>query len=254
MRRIVRLGAHINDRSLRAYGEALGPEFIAKLNSLGPEDTWVDLGAGSDLALVQYLTLESVPGFELPPVNQRAQVVSIGVDTPDPILLPDVRRDFQKVLKRRGKSVYRQLQRGKFFSQIPLRVIRSLEASLMTSVQGILSYTENLPESLARALAGMRDGGSLFHSSATENMLFSRELVLWGAESQINDPQLEAFLEDISGANVHFIKTNRNHLQFSLDRNRDDISIAPLNVKFTHSEPPFRTFKRAGRRNPRVTP
>jgi len=45
------------DRTLNAYGGALGPTFDRALANLGPQDRWLDIGAGRGQAVLDYFSL-----------------------------------------------------------------------------------------------------------------------------------------------------------------------------------------------------
>lgn len=45
------------DRTLNSYGDALGPTFERALASLGPNDRWLDIGAGRGQAVLDYYSL-----------------------------------------------------------------------------------------------------------------------------------------------------------------------------------------------------
>ena len=46
------------DRGLADYASALSPEFDRELANLGPEDRWLDIGAGEGQAILDYYTVE----------------------------------------------------------------------------------------------------------------------------------------------------------------------------------------------------
>jgi hypothetical protein len=52
---------YVVDRGLEAYADALPPEFSRRLQSLGPEDRWLDIGAGRGQAILDYYA----PGYSL---------------------------------------------------------------------------------------------------------------------------------------------------------------------------------------------
>src|SRR6185295_9048908 len=50
------LDGYVIDRSLLSYATTLSPEFDRSLASLGPNDRWLDIGAGMGLAILDYYT------------------------------------------------------------------------------------------------------------------------------------------------------------------------------------------------------
>ena len=52
---------YVIDRGLEAYSDTLPAEFSSRLQSLGPEDRWLDIGAGRGQAILDYYA----PGYSL---------------------------------------------------------------------------------------------------------------------------------------------------------------------------------------------
>lgn len=155
------------DRGLQLYGQNFGEEFRKKISSLGPNDVWVDLGCGDAVALKEYLTAKSVPGFTLPPVDQRAKVVGIAYLKPEN--RPKLDKKLLEVLKHRGQGVYQTIIGN--FTEIPRSVIP--KGTVVTSEMGVISYVEDYTYAMQKAFDITQEGGVLIYRTGFENTSFA---------------------------------------------------------------------------------
>src|SRR5882672_4900830 len=73
---------YVIDRSLLSYVFTLAPEFDRSLSNLGPEDRWLDIGAGMGLAILDYYTprYDSMHLEGLERRGKKARSVAISIE------------------------------------------------------------------------------------------------------------------------------------------------------------------------------
>ena len=238
------------DRGLAQYGLEFGAEFIKKVNSLGPNDVWVDLGAGDAIALKEYLTAKSIPGFNLPPVALRAKVIAVGASpkTNRSLRLWWLNQKLKNVLEKYGVDRFREV--NGLFRSIPDSAMN--DASLTTSAMGVLSYDQidEFPEDLARALRLTREGGQLFFMTQDENLNFrhpsGRRFVNGeGQPDRVREYEvIQDYFSQVDGSRIIQKPTLSDRPVFSIGllRTQGDPHAPPFQEHdFTSSRPPMRS-------------
>jgi hypothetical protein len=142
------------DRSLVDYTRALTSEFDPALARLGPEDRWLDIGAGSGQAILDYYT----PDYDLTHWEGRerrgrkAQAVALSIEDRR---TPRWQQDAASLGA--GKMEYLFNRRLREYSVEELG-----QFQVMTDVIGGFSYTENLSLFVEKVLGFLDLYGSFF--------------------------------------------------------------------------------------------
>ncbi|HYH42083.1 MAG TPA: hypothetical protein VD867_08875 [Burkholderiales bacterium] len=148
------LEAYTVDRSLSVYANGLASGFAQELTRLGPEDRWLDIGAGEGQAILDYYT----PGYDLiepegrKPRGRKAQAVAISIED----------RSTPRWRQVAGDIGINHLQ---YFSDKPLRDYSVDELGrfqVITDVVGGFSYTDNLTLFMEKVLAFLAPNGSFY--------------------------------------------------------------------------------------------
>src|SRR5262245_49986052 len=154
------------DRGLAEYTRALSPEFDRSLAALGPEDRWLDVGAGQAQAILDYHTLEydvaHPEGRERRGKKARAVAISIE-DRRTPAWNFTATRLGDRITYLASKRLrqYAPEELGRF--------------QVITDVAGGFSYTDNIAPFLERILSLLELSGSFYtmlqdvHSKAGTN-------------------------------------------------------------------------------------
>lgn len=143
------LEGYVIDRSLTAYGHALNDGFADSLAGLGPEDRWLDIGAGQGLAILDYFA----PSYEAAPVKSgKARVVAMSIEdrrTPRWKQVATVlgTNQLQYLYNKRLRE-YSAGELGRF--------------QLITDVIGGFSYTEDLTLFMEKVLAMLTVYGNFY--------------------------------------------------------------------------------------------
>lgn len=155
-------------RTLGEYLDRLGPEFAAALKALGSGQHWVDLGAGEAFAAEQYLRSRGHEPFTQS--LKRAQGNLLTPSQPDARELLGRHYEFKAnvtaisyVTEREDLPTHFdkfQLLRGQLFEHIPAGRIDRFD--LASDLYGVAAYTAHPDLYFEKALARMKDDGSLF--------------------------------------------------------------------------------------------
>jgi len=139
---------YVIDRTLEAYSDALSPDFEQVLASLGPNDRWLDIGAGSGLAILDYFDA----GDAWRAKHTKASAVALSIE--------DRRTqrwyDLTAIL---GADQIRYLFNRRFGQYAPDELGRF---KLISDVVGGFSYTENVSEFMGKVLNLLQLNGSFF--------------------------------------------------------------------------------------------
>jgi hypothetical protein len=138
-RRVIRWNLFFTSRGLADYKQSLHPDFEKSLGALSSSDIWMDLGAGKALAAEEFL--------KTGPLSSKPLVIAV---------------TYSLGWFRRPPSLAGRLKilEGRLLEDIPSSELP--QASLMTDVFGVLSYTDRLSESLNQIFAHLKKQGELF--------------------------------------------------------------------------------------------
>jgi hypothetical protein len=144
---------YVLDRSLLSYTIVLPGEFKEALAKLGPQDRWLDIGAGEGRAILDYGTGKYDIVFEgLERGGKRAKAVAISIeDRRTPRWRETVERlGPQQIEYRFGKRLreYSVAELGRF--------------QLITDVMGAFSYTRDLALFMEKTLGFLEVGGAFY--------------------------------------------------------------------------------------------
>jgi len=155
---------YVTHRGLTSYEELLPSGFGKTLRELGPEDRWLDVGAGQGQAILDYYRLELDVGQDgsRPRSRGKAQAVAVSIED----RRTDAWReraaalggDRLRYLSSKRLSEYSNEELGKF--------------RIITDVYGGLSYTERLSAFMEKVLGLLEVNGdfySLLQSVRLEN-------------------------------------------------------------------------------------
>jgi hypothetical protein len=148
------LDGYVIDRSLLSYATTLSPEFDRSLASLGPNDRWLDIGAGMGLAILDYYTprYDSMHPEGRERRGKKARAVAISIED-------------------RRTPLWQQTAAGLEENQIQYLFSRRLREyslkdlgrfQIITDVIGGFSYTVDLSLFMEKTLAFLELNGSFF--------------------------------------------------------------------------------------------
>lgn len=150
----LRLEGYVIDRSLSAYVRALPEGFVRALAHLGPEERWLDVGAGQGIAVLDYYS----PDYDPRQAGRRdrqikkARAVAMSIEdrrtprwkeTADTLEPKQIQYVFSKPLRE-----YSTQELGNF--------------QLITDVIGGFSYTENLSLFMEKVLSLLTVDGTFY--------------------------------------------------------------------------------------------
>ena len=143
------------DRSLSDYARALSPEFYRALAGLGPQDRWLDIGAGKGQAILDYYA----PQYDL--LNSRgperrgkkARAVAISIE--------DARTPLWRQNEASLEPNQIQYLHDKRLREYSLEELGQFD--VITDVIGGFSYSENLSLFMEKVLGFLEVDGS-FHT------------------------------------------------------------------------------------------
>ena len=236
-------GGYIVTRGLSKYAELLPSGFEAALRGLGPADRWLDIGAGSGQAILDYYATEyaRLPGENLAP-TQKARAVAVSIE--------DRRTDLwtrQVTALRADQIQYLFGKRLRNYSPEELGRFR-----LITDVYGGLSYTEELSVFMEKVLDSLELNGdfySLLQSVRLQNgkddprTWYLTELV----DGSDRDVKVCSWLERITCVQVRCESKSDWHTPTELIHVRkicDRVAVPPLErLTYEAGSPPGRRFR-----------
>ena len=144
------------DRALDTYGDALGPTFERALASLGPQDRWLDIGAGRGQAVLDYFSLSY---DKLNPVGRerrgkKASAVAMSIE--------DRRTEDWNHTAARLEPKQLQYLFNKRMDEYTAEELGRFQ--LVSDVIGGFSYTDNLHQFMEKVLSVMTVN-STFHTA-----------------------------------------------------------------------------------------
>lgn len=142
------------DRALNLYADALPSAFRTELAKLGPEDRWLDIGAGQGQAILDYYSddYDREHRRDGRRTGKKAQAIAISIE--------DRRTPFWK--KKAGDLGVNRIQ---YFSGDRLREYTLEELGnfeIITDVIGGFSYTDDLSLFMEKVMGFLEVGGSFF--------------------------------------------------------------------------------------------
>jgi SAM-dependent methyltransferase len=145
---------YVTNRGLSAYAELLPTGFCDALGKLGSSDRWLDVGAGSGQAILDYYAPkdDDPAGKKCAGAGAKGRTVAISIE--------DRRTDqWQKLAASLGDERIRYLA-GKRLSQYSLEELGKFR--IITDVFGGFTYTENLSRFLDNVLSLLQVGGEFY--------------------------------------------------------------------------------------------
>jgi SAM-dependent methyltransferase len=145
---------YVINRGLSDYAELLPSGFCDALGSLGSSDRWLDIGAGSGQAILDYYTPEdeAVPAQKCAGYGGKVRAVAMSIE--------DRRTDkWQQQAASLGDNRIRYLS-GKRLRQYSLEELGKFQ--IITDVYGGFSYTEDLSQFVDKVLSLLEVGGSFY--------------------------------------------------------------------------------------------
>jgi hypothetical protein len=242
----LRLEGYVIDRSLSAYVRALPQGFAQSLANLGPEERWLDVGAGQGMAVLDYYAPEYDPRQAGRRERQikKARSVAMSIEdrrtprwqqTADTLEPNQLRYVFNKPLRE-----YTTEELGRF--------------QLITDVIGGFSYTENLTIFMEKVLSLLTVNGMFYtvaqdvRNEADSNQPFySGEPFLSQIKNAAgNDIGICAWLKKISCIEVscEYKSDWRPTLEtYRIRKSCDKVSVPPLATeRYVAGTPPERVF------------
>jgi len=145
---------YYTDRSLWDYARALSSGFDRALANLGPNDRWLDIGAGGGQAILDYYTpaydLAHWEGWERR--NWKAQAVAISIEDRR---TPRWQQDAANLEKNKIQYLFNRRLREYSFDELG-------QFQVITDVIGGFSYTDNLSLFVEKVLGFLDLYGSFF--------------------------------------------------------------------------------------------
>lgn len=141
---------YVIDRALDTYTDALSDEFARSLNALGPDDRWLDIGAGEGKAILDYCTSTGTNDSTGRSKKARAVALSLEDRRSSKWYETAATLDADQIQYRFGKPLrdYSREELGQF--------------QLITDVIGGFSYTDNLTAYIRTALGALTVNGRFF--------------------------------------------------------------------------------------------
>jgi hypothetical protein len=145
---------YVIDRSLLSYAHLLPAEFFKSLSKLGPQDRWLDIGAGEGRAVIDYATAryDAMRPPELRDIEGRARCVAISIEDRRNARWYNATADLEprKIEYLHGRTFgdYSADELGQF--------------QVITDVIGAFSYTQSITRFMEKALNMLAVNGSIY--------------------------------------------------------------------------------------------
>lgn len=226
------------------YVDMLPSEFSSRLAQLGPNQVWLDLGAGNAVAVRQYAAGKDIDGLSLPPADQRAKAIAYGYDKPVP--KPDLDELIRQRAERQGTEVYGE-NYGRFFQDISDEELAQWNGKidLISALIAVPSYlhSADYPTQLLRILKLLAPGGvyvETFHADSL--MLTQRDGTLVENLFSKLPACYKKFFSSIGG--FQFVSMSFGQLsRIAIKRVSGPISIPEVvPLTFKSDNPPLRSF------------
>jgi SAM-dependent methyltransferase len=145
---------YVTNRGLSDYAGLLPTGFCDALGRLGSSDRWLDIGAGSGLAILDYYALkdDAAPAQKCRRSAEKARAVAVSIE--------DRRTDrWREQAERLGDDRIRYLSGKRLREYLPEELGKF---QIITDVFGGFSYTENLSQFVDRVLSLLEPGGGFY--------------------------------------------------------------------------------------------
>lgn len=145
---------YVTDRSLADYTSALSSDFGRALANLGPEDRWLDIGAGMGLAIMDYYSprYDSMRAEDGKPRRKKARTVAMSIEDRRTVFWDQAAARLEanqmQYVFNRSLREYSQEELGQF--------------QIITDVIGGFSYTANLSLFMEKVLGFLAPNGSFY--------------------------------------------------------------------------------------------
>jgi hypothetical protein len=238
---------YVVDRSLLSYAAALPAEFKRSLANLGPNDRWLDVGAGEGRAILDYYTplYDAMHPEGRERRGKKAQAVAISIEdrrTPR----------WHKTAASLGPGQIRYFS-GKRLREYSLEDLGRFQ--LITDNTGGFSYARYLSVFMERALGALELNGNFYTllldvlpeaasgAAAYPDTLFLTEIRNdYGANVRVC-----SWLKSISCVAVTCepdVKSKRPVELYRMKKTCDNVSVPPLElVQFSAGTPPQRRYR-----------
>ena len=233
---------YIVSRGLAKYAELLPSGFEAALGALGPADRWLDIGAGSGQAILDYYAPEYVRFREHRAPHDKARAVAMSIE--------DRRSELwtRRVSAQEADRIrYLHGKRLRNYSREELGTF-----TLITDVYGGFSYTEELSVFMAKVLDLLEPNGSFYsllqsvrlrNGKDNPNTWYLTELV----DAGDRDVKVCSWLESIACVQVSCESKSDWDTPTELIHIRkvcDPVSVPPLEpLMYEAGNPPGRRFR-----------
>jgi len=148
------LDLYVVDRGLAEYTNVFGEPFDRTLAALGPDERWLDIGAGMGLAIMDYLAPVYTPKFATRPRDQKkARTVAMSIE--------DRRTPYWHLMAAHQEARQMQYVHSKRLREYTQEDLGRFE--LITDVIGGFSYSEHLSLFMEKTLGFLTVGGT-FHT------------------------------------------------------------------------------------------
>jgi len=148
------VAGYVTDRSLSDYASALPSEFDRSLASLGPEDRWLDIGAGMGQAILDYYSprYDSMHAEGGKRRGKKARTVAMSIE--------DRRTVFWDQAAARLEPNQMQYVFNRSLQEYSLEELGQFQ--VITDVIGGFSYTENVSLFMEKVLGFLASNGSFY--------------------------------------------------------------------------------------------
>jgi hypothetical protein len=148
------LKSYVVDRALSNYRHALPPEFDRTLEKLGPDDRWLDIGAGMGLAILDYYSplYDSTHTERAKRHAKKARAVAMSIE--------DRRSPYWYEMAARLEPNQIQYMHNKRLLEYSLQDLGQFD--IITDVIGGFSYTSNLSAFVEKTLGFLELNGNFF--------------------------------------------------------------------------------------------
>lgn len=235
---------YVTDRSLENYEELLPTGFADTLRNLGSADRWLDIGAGSGQAILDYYAPEfdTGPDGRMRSTRGKARAVAISIED---------RRNAQwwrqAALLGGDKITYLYDKRLRDYSRDELGKFQ-----IITDVYGGFSYTTDLSQFIEKVMGLLEVGGSFFTLIQSVHLSDGKDRPTTWYLTELIDPagrdvKVCTWLKSVSCAQVTCETRPDWDAPTELIRVKklcDDVSIPPLRrLHFEAGNPPERHFQ-----------
>ena len=164
--------AFLVTRGLKDYAAYLGPRFMEKLRKLGPNDHWIDFGAGSAYAMIEFGTMPWIHSLVKRFFRRPPKMTATGFKMPIDGKLYDFLAD-------QPTKAFQYLD-GRYVEDLTAETIGGPPASLITDIYGAMAYTPDPNGVLKKAHELLAVGGEFHFSLPITAVLRRRVTPSWG--------------------------------------------------------------------------